>query len=88
MGVQLQTEYRAQFQTHARSITNLEVQMGQIATSLNQREDEKLPSQTVANPRGQPKAEGFPAEHAHVVTTLWSGRRISEEVGNLDVPMY
>ena len=62
--------------------------MGQIATSLNRREDGKLPSQTVANPRGQPKVEGFPAEDAHIVTTLRSGRWIGEEVGDPDVPEY
>ena len=38
----------------------------------------------MANPRGQPKPEGFPPEHAHVVTSLRSGRRIAEEVGDTD----
>ena len=34
----------------------------------------------MANPRGQPKAEEFQSEHAHAITTLWSGRWISDEV--------
>ena len=40
----------------------------------------------MANPRGQLKAEGFPSEHAHVFTTLWSGRQIGDEVGHPDMP--
>ena len=60
--------------------------MGQIASSMNRREDRKLPSKTVTNPRGQPKDEGFQSEHAHAVTTLQSGRQIGDEVDDPDMP--
>jgi hypothetical protein len=37
---------------HSQSIAKLEAQVGQIANTLNRREEGKLPSQPVANPKG------------------------------------
>ena len=56
-----------------------------MVASMNQREDGKLPSQIVANLRGQTKAKEFQSEHAHVVTTLQSGRQIGDEVGTSEM---
>jgi uncharacterized coiled-coil protein SlyX len=38
--------------SHSQTIAKLEVQMGQMANTHNKREEGKLPSQPVANPRG------------------------------------
>jgi uncharacterized coiled-coil protein SlyX len=38
--------------SHSQSIAKLETQMGQIANTLNRREEGKLPSQPVMNPNG------------------------------------
>jgi uncharacterized coiled-coil protein SlyX len=38
--------------SHSQAIAKIEVQLGQIANTLNKREDGKLPSQLVANPKG------------------------------------
>jgi hypothetical protein len=37
---------------HFQSIAKIEAQLGQVDNTLNRREDEKLPSQPVANPKG------------------------------------
>jgi uncharacterized coiled-coil protein SlyX len=38
--------------SHSQSIAKLETQMGQIVNTLNRREEGKLPSQPVMNPKG------------------------------------
>jgi uncharacterized coiled-coil protein SlyX len=38
--------------SHSQSIAKLETQMGQMANTLNRREEGKLPSQPVINPKG------------------------------------
>jgi uncharacterized coiled-coil protein SlyX len=37
---------------HSQSIAKLETQVGRIANTLNKREEGKLPSQPVVNPKG------------------------------------
>jgi hypothetical protein len=39
--------------SHSQSIAKLEAQVGQIANTLNKREERKLQSQPVINPKGQ-----------------------------------
>ena len=39
--------------SHSQSIAKLKAQVGQIANTLNMREEGKLPSQLVVNPKGQ-----------------------------------
>jgi uncharacterized coiled-coil protein SlyX len=38
--------------SHSQSIAKLETQMGQMANTLNRREEGKLPSQPMMNPKG------------------------------------
>ena len=38
--------------SHSQSIAKLETEVGQMANTLNRREEGKLPSQPVANPKG------------------------------------
>jgi hypothetical protein len=44
--------------SHFQSIAKLEAQVGQIANSLNRREEGKLPSQLVVNPKGHYMVNG------------------------------
>ena len=60
--------------------------MGQLANALNRREEGKLPSQLVSNPRGQYMAqENHPNdihhEEANAMTTLRSGHVVDNKVG-------
>jgi hypothetical protein len=71
--------------SHSQSIAKLEAQVGQIANTLNQRREGKLPSQPVANPKGQfAYTNGATCsathEQAQAITTLRSGRTIDNKV--------
>jgi len=61
------------------SIAKLEVQMGQMANTLNKREEGTLPSQPVAN---HYMVEGGTSYRQQVlaITTLQSGRRVGNHV--------
>jgi hypothetical protein len=67
---------------HFQSIAKIEAQLGQVDNTLNRREDEKLPSQPVANPKGHYMLEEGTSQHQQVqaITTLRSGRRINNHV--------
>jgi hypothetical protein len=68
--------------SHSQSIAKLEAQMGQMANTLNKREDGTLPSQPMANPKGHYMVEGNTSHHQQVqaITTLRSGRRVDNHV--------
>ena len=61
--------------THA--ISKLEMQMGQLANHLGERDKWKFPSQHVTNP----KVHG--QEHAHTIVTLRSERQVDNQVVEL-----
>jgi hypothetical protein len=69
--------------TLSQSIAKLETQMGQLANTLNMREEVKLPSQPVMNPKGLYMV-GEKTSHQHVqsITTLRSGKMVENQVGN------
>jgi hypothetical protein len=54
--------------------------LGQIANTLNRREEGKLPSKTVANPNGHYTIEEVTSYHQQVlaIATLQSGRRVEQ----------
>jgi hypothetical protein len=56
--------------------------LGQIANTLNRREEGKLPSKTVANPNGHYTIEEVTSYHQQVlaIATLQSGRRVDNHV--------
>ncbi|XP_024022668.1 uncharacterized protein LOC112091966 [Morus notabilis] len=68
---QLITETRTQLQSQAASIRNLEMQVGQLANSMNNRSQGVLPSNTENNPRRDDK------EHCKAIT-LRSGKELNE----------
>ena len=57
--------------------------MDQLANALNKREEGKLPSQPMSNPRGQYVAQETRLNHEqdNALTTLRSGRIIDNKVG-------
>ena len=69
--------------SHTQSIAKLETQIGQLATSFNRREEGKLPSQPISNPKGHymaessTKPETFP-EQAKSITTLRSTKMLNQ----------
>jgi hypothetical protein len=69
--------------SHSQSIAKLETQMGQMVNTLNRREEGKLPSQPVMNPKGLYMVnEETPHQHVQSITTLRSGKLVDNQVGN------
>ena len=70
-------------QANTQAIAKLEIQMGQLATSLSEREKGKFPSQPVANPKRQYEiGSNSHHEQAKAITTLRSGRIVDNQVGD------
>ena len=51
--------------SHSQSIAKLETQVGQMANTLSRREEGKLPSQSVANPKGLYMVNEETSPHQH-----------------------
>jgi uncharacterized coiled-coil protein SlyX len=67
--------------SHSQSISKLEAQVRQIANTLNRREEGKLPSQPVINPKGLYMVnETSHLEQIQAITTLQSGRVVDNHV--------
>jgi hypothetical protein len=67
--------------SHSQSIAKLETQMGQMANTLNRREERKLPSQPVMNPKGLYMVnEETSHQHVQSITTLRSGKLVDNQV--------
>jgi hypothetical protein len=67
--------------THSQSIAKLKTQMGQLANTLNRREEGKLPSQPVMNPKGLYMVdEETSHQHVQSITTLRSGKLVDNQV--------
>ena len=69
--------------SHTQSIVKLEIQIGQLATAFNRREEDKLLSQPISNPRGQHMAESSNtyeifSEHAKSIMILRNGKVIEQ----------
>jgi hypothetical protein len=70
---------------NTQAIAKLEVQMGQMANHLGEREKEKLPSQPVPNPKlqfhgGSSSNTVHVQKHVQVVIALRSGRLVDNQV--------
>jgi hypothetical protein len=68
--------------SHSQSIAKIKAQVRQIANALNRMEKGMLPSQPVANSRGQYMVEGSTShlEQVQAITTLKSGKVINNHV--------
>ena len=70
--------------THTQSLAKLEMQMGQLANTMNQREKGKLPSQPEQNPKNvhyPSTSSGGPHTQTNAITTLRSGKEVNNKVG-------
>ncbi|KAL6557479.1 hypothetical protein OROMI_017829 [Orobanche minor] len=65
------------FQSNSQVISKLETQIGQLATTLAEREKGKFPSQSIPNPKGQYEVNSSNAE-VQSITTLRSGKEIQK----------
>ncbi|CAL9020190.1 unnamed protein product [Prunus brigantina] len=72
--LQFQQTTNGALQQHSAALTKMEIQLGQIADSLNQREPGKFPSQPNVNPKHH--------EQAKAITVLRSGKVFDNKVGN------
>jgi hypothetical protein len=67
------------------AIQKIEIQLGQLADTLSRREEGKLPSQLVANPKGQYIVDGNTAsssnnEQVQAITVLMIGKEVDNKV--------
>jgi hypothetical protein len=74
------SDMRQSTMVNTQAISKLEMQMGQLANHLGERDKGKLPSQAVNNP----KACGNSSNHEHVeaIVTLRLGKRVDNKVVN------
>jgi hypothetical protein len=67
--------------SHSQSIAKLETQLGQMANTLNRREEGKLPYQPVVNPKGLYMVNATShLEQVQAITTLRSGKLVDNQV--------
>jgi hypothetical protein len=59
---------------NTQTIFKLEMQVGQLASHLGERDKGKLPSQSVNNPKACTIGNSSNQEHAHAIVTLRFGR--------------
>jgi hypothetical protein len=59
---------------NTQAISKLEMQVGQLASHLGERDKGKLPSQSVNNPKACTIKNSSNQEHAHAIVALRSGR--------------
>jgi hypothetical protein len=66
------------------AILKLEMQMGQLANHLGERDKGKLPSQAMNNPKACNSGNSSNQEHVQAIVTLRSGKRVDNKVVNLE----
>src|SRR3954463_2317177 len=71
-------ENKQTFKTMQASISELKMQVGQLASNMSQREPGRFPSQPEVNPREH--------EHAKAITTLRSGKIVDNKVDHSIAP--
>jgi uncharacterized coiled-coil protein SlyX len=78
---QIMGEIHQTVNSHSQSIAKLETQMGEMANTLNKREEGKLPSQPVVNPKGLYMVNATShLEQVQAITTLRSGKLVDNQV--------
>jgi hypothetical protein len=76
------SDIRNSTMVNTQAISKLEIQVGQLANHLGERDKEKLPSQPVNNPKACTIGNSSTQEHAHAIVTLRSGRRVDNLVAD------
>jgi hypothetical protein len=73
-------DVRYSIMVNTQAISKLEIQVGQLASHLGERDKGKLPSQLVNNPKACIIGNSSTQEHAHAIVTLRSRRRVDNHV--------
>jgi hypothetical protein len=76
------SDVRQSTMVNTQAITKLEMQMGQLANHLGERDKGKLPSQAVNNPKACNSGNSSNQEHVQAIVTLRSGKRVDNKVMN------
>jgi hypothetical protein len=74
------SDIRHSTMVNTQAISKLEIQVGQLASHLGERDKGKLPSQLVNNPKACTIGSAPNQEHAHAIVTLRSGKRVDNHV--------
>jgi hypothetical protein len=67
---------------NTQAIFKLEIQMGQLANHLGERDKGKLPSQSVNNPKACNIGKSSNQEHVQAIITLRFGKRVGNQVAD------
>jgi hypothetical protein len=79
---QLISDVRHSTMVNTQAISKLEMQMGQLANHLGERDKGKLPSQAVNKPKACSIGNSSNQEHVQAIVTLRSGKRVDNKVVN------
>jgi CCR4-NOT transcriptional regulation complex NOT5 subunit len=74
------SDVRNSTMVNTQAISKLEIQVGQLANHLVERDKGKLPSQPVNNSKACTIGNSSTQEHAHAIVTLRSGKRVNNQV--------
>ena len=74
------SDVRHSTMVNTQAISKLEMQMGQLANHLGERDKGKLPSQPVNNPKACSIGNSSNQEHVQAIVTLRSGKRVNNQV--------
>jgi peptidyl-tRNA hydrolase len=80
--VQSISDVRHSTMVNTQAISKLEMQMGQLANHLGEKDKGKLPSQAVNNPKACSIGNSSNQEHVQVIVTLRSRKRVDNKVVN------
>ena len=72
---------------NTQAISKLEMQMGELANHLGERDKRKFPNQPVTNPKACMIGNSSNQEHAHAIVTLRSGKRVDNQVAEPEVDL-
>jgi hypothetical protein len=75
-------DVRQSTMVNTQALLKLEMQMGQLANHLGERDKGKLPSQAVNNPKACNSGNSSNQEHVQAIVTLRSGKRVDNKVVN------
>jgi hypothetical protein len=76
------SDVRQSTMVNTQAISKLEMQMGQLANHLGERDKGKLPSQAMNNPKACSIGNSSNQEHVQAIVTLRSGKRVDNKVVN------
>lgn len=76
------SDVRNSTMVNTQAISKLEIQVGQLASHLGERDKGKLPNQPANNPKACTIENSLTQEHAHAIVTLRSRRRVDNLVAN------